>query len=78
MPCAIGPKNWLFAGNDASAENHVRLWSLIAGCERHRVDPQRYFTSVLAKIGTTPRDELEQLLPDVWKTEDTAEPMATS
>ena len=74
---AIGRKNWLFAGDDAAAENHARLWSLIASCERHGVDPQRYLTSVLAKIGTTPREELEQFLPDVWKTEDAAEPGAS-
>ena len=36
---AIGRKNWLFAGNDAAAENHARLWSLIASAERHGVDP---------------------------------------
>jgi transposase len=71
---AIGRKNWLFAGNDAAAENHARLWSLIASCERHGVDPQRYLTSVLAKIGTTPADDLGQFLPDTWKTEDAAEP----
>ncbi|MGL4512436.1 MAG: IS66 family transposase, partial [Lacipirellulaceae bacterium] len=64
---ALGRKNWLFAGNDAAAENTARLWSLIASCERHGVDPQRYLTSVLAKIGTTPADQLEQFLPDVWK-----------
>jgi transposase len=72
---AIGRKNWLFAGNDAAAENHARLWSLIAGCERHGVDPQRYLTSVLAKIGTTPGEELQQFLPDVWKRDEAAEPM---
>lgn len=72
---AIGRKNWLFAGNDAAAENHARLWSLIASCERHKVDPQRYLTSVLAKIGQTPAEELEQFLPDVWKAEDAAESM---
>lgn len=55
---AIGRKNWLFAGNDAAAENHARLWSLIASCERYNVDPQRYLTSVLAKIGATPSEEL--------------------
>jgi hypothetical protein len=75
---AIGRKNWLFAGNDAAAENHARLWSLIATCERHAVDPQRYLTSVLAKVGATPTAELEQFLPDVWKKEDAAEPMPTS
>ncbi|MCB1694519.1 MAG: transposase domain-containing protein [Pseudomonadales bacterium] len=75
---ALGRKNWLFAGNDAAAENHARLWSLIASCERHGVDPQRYLTSVLAKIGTTPVGELEQFLPDVWKADDAAEPRQPS
>lgn len=73
---AIGRKNWLFAGNDGAAENHARLWSLIASCQRHAVDPQRYLTSVLAKIGQTPREELAQFLPDVWKADDAAEPVA--
>ena len=72
---ALGRKNWLFAGNDAAAENQARLWSLIASCERHGVDPQRYLTSVLAKIGQTPSEELAQFLPDVWKHEDMAEPL---
>lgn len=72
---ALGRKNWLFAGNDAAAENHAKLWSLIASCERHKVDPQRYLTSVLAKIGTTPSEELGQFLPDVWKREDAVEPV---
>jgi transposase len=71
---AIGRKNWLFAGNDAAAENHARLWSLIASCERHGVDPQRYLTSVLAKLGQTPQEELEQFLPNVWKRDDACEP----
>jgi transposase len=72
---ALGRKNWLFAGHDAAAENTARLWSLIASAERHAVDPQRYLTSVLAKIGQTPAAELAQFLPDVWKREDAAEPI---
>ncbi|HZZ70984.1 MAG TPA: transposase [Pirellulales bacterium] len=70
---AIGRKNWLFAGNDTAAANHARLWSLIASAERHGLDPQRYLTSVLAKIGQTPAAQLDQFLPDVWKREDAAE-----
>jgi len=73
---ALGRKNWLFAGHDAAAVNHARLWSLIAGAERHAIDPQRYLTSVLAKIGTTPAEQLTQFLPDVWAREDTTEPLA--
>jgi hypothetical protein len=72
---AIGRQNWLFAGHDAAAENHARLWSLIASAERHAVDPQRYLTSVLAQIGQTPAAELEQFLPDAWKAEDAAKPV---
>jgi transposase len=70
---AIGRKNWLFAGRDAAAENHARLWSLTASCDRHTLDPQRYLTSVFATIGQTPREELEQCLPDVWSKENAAE-----
>ena len=72
---AIGRKNWLFAGNDEAAASHARLWSLIASCDRHDIDPQRYLTSVLAKIGTTPAEQLDQFLPDIWKQEDAAEPL---
>lgn len=71
---ALGRKNWLFAGHDAAAANHARLWSLIASAERQGIDPQRYLTSVLAKIGQTPPGELGQFLPDVWKREDAADP----
>jgi hypothetical protein len=57
---------------------------LLASCERHAVDPQRCLTSVFAKLGLLPRDaaghiptaELEPFLPDVWKKEDAAEPLA--
>ena len=65
----------LFAGNDAAAANHARLWTLLASAERHSLNPQSYLTSVLAKIGTTPQKELDQFLPDVWKRDDAAEPI---
>jgi len=64
---AIGRKNWLFAGNDPAARSHANLYTLIAGARRHGLDPQKYLTSVLAKIGQTPLSDLDQFLPDVWK-----------
>lgn len=69
--------NWLFAGNDDAAASHARLWSLIASCERQGVDPQRYLTSVLAKLpllGKGDPEDLEQFLPDVWAKDDAADP----
>lgn len=64
---AIGRKNWLFAGNDEAGRAAATLYSLIASAERHGVDPQRYLTSVLAKIPITPASKLEPFLPDTWK-----------
>ena len=71
---AIGRKNWLFAGNDEAGQTAAILWSLIASAERHGVDPQRYLTSVLAKLPFTPEGEMDQFLPDVWKQEDNRSP----
>lgn len=64
---ALGRKNWLFAGNGTFAEHYATLYSLIASAQRHGVDPHAYLTSVLTDIVTTPPEELDQLLPDVWK-----------
>jgi transposase len=66
---AIRRKNWLFPGHDEAGASHARLYTLIASAERHGVDPQRYLTSVLAKIGQTKLSELGHFLPDVWKAE---------
>jgi hypothetical protein len=77
---AIGRKNWLFAGNDRAAATAATLWSLIASAERHAVDPQRYLTSLFAKLpllgpNASPAD-LTPFLPDVWKREDEEQPPA--
>jgi transposase len=66
---AIGRKNWLFAGHDEAGANHARLYTLIAGAERYGIDPQKYLTSVLAKIGQTKLSDLSQFVPEVWKAE---------
>jgi transposase len=67
---AIGRKNWLFGGHDEAGASHARLYTLIASAERHGLDPQKYLTSVLAKISQTKLSEIDQFLPDVWKRQD--------
>ena len=63
----IGRKNWLFSGHDVAAQRTATLYSLIASAERHGLDPQRYLTGVLARIASTPVNQLDQFLPDRWK-----------
>ena len=61
-------------GQRPGGRNHGA--ALYADCQRqrHGVDPQRYLTSVFAKLPFTPEEELDQFLPDVWKKDDVAEP----
>lgn len=75
---AIGRKNWLFAGHDEAGASHARLYTLIASAERHGVDPQRYLTSILAKIGNTRLSEIDLFLPDPWKRQDEVDSAAQS
>jgi transposase len=64
---AIGRKNWLFVNNDAFGGHYATLYSLIASAQRHGLNPQEYLMSVLSQIATTPMSQLDQFLPDVWK-----------
>ena len=71
---AIGRKNWLFAGNDRAGETTALLYTLIAGAERHGVDPQRYLTGLFARLPFATESDLDQFLPDVWKQAEATEP----
>ena len=63
---AVGRKNWLFAGSDNGGRTAATLFSMIATCERHRVEPMSYLRDVLSRIAAMPINELPALLPDRW------------
>jgi len=63
---AIGRKNWLFAGSDNGGRTAATLFSLIATCERHRVEPLAYLRDVLTRIAAMPVNDLPCLLPNRW------------
>lgn len=64
---AIGRKNWLFAGSDTGGHTAAVLFSLIATCQRHRVEPLAYLRDVLTRIAAIPVSQLGTLLPDHWQ-----------
>ena len=64
---AIGRKNWLFAGSDNGGRTAATLFSLIATCQRHQVEPMAYLRDVLTRIAATPVSQLPDLLPDRWQ-----------
>lgn len=64
---AIGRKNYLFAGNDTAAVNLAGLYSLIATCELHGINPEQYLADVLIRVHTHPQQQIDELLPHKWK-----------
>jgi hypothetical protein len=42
------------------------LYSLVAGCKRHHVDPFAYLKDVVERLPTHPTKALGELLPDAW------------
>ena len=64
---AIGRKNWLFCGSDRGGRTAATLFSLIATCKRHKLDPLAYLRDVLARISATPITQLADLLPNHWQ-----------
>lgn len=64
---ALGRKNFLFVGHDEAGANLATLQTLVSSCLANEVNPQAYLTDVLRRIDSTPRAELDSLLPWNWR-----------
>ncbi len=65
---AVGRRNWTFFGSDNGGHTAAILVTLIESAKRHHIDPFAYLRDIFQRISTHPRHELDQLLPDHWKT----------
>ena len=63
---ALGRKNFLFVGNPDCGGNLAGLYSLIATCNLHGVDPLEYLRDVLLRVDTHPATRIDELLPHRW------------
>ncbi len=64
---ALARKNSLFFGNDEAAKKFMVLYSLIAMCEQHDINPEGYLADVLIRIHDHPASRVAELLPHRWK-----------
>jgi transposase len=62
-PVALGRKNYLFAGNHEAAHRSAMLYSLLATCKLHNVNPIQWLTYVFENINDHKINAIEQLLP---------------
>jgi transposase len=64
-PFALGRRNWLFVGNEQSANKSALLYSLIQTCKLNDIDPRQYLEYALSQAHKMRRKEIEptSLLP---------------
>ncbi len=60
---AVGRKNWLFAGSVTGGKWAAILYSLVASCKRHKIDPYFYLRDVIGRVKTHPMSRIQELLP---------------
>lgn len=64
---AIGRKNWLFFGSGDHAAAAANLFSLVASCKLHNLNPERYLRDVIRVVPHWPRDRYLELAPKYWE-----------
>ena len=65
-PIATGRKAWLFFGSDDHASAAANIFSLVASCKLHGIDPQAYLSEVIRVMPYWPRDRYLELSPKYW------------
>lgn len=64
---ALGRKNFLFVGGQGPGENLAILYTLVASCEKHGINPLDYLIDVLTRVHSHPARDVLELLPHRWK-----------
>jgi len=64
---ALGRKNYLFVGSEESGHDFAVLYTLVASCEKHHLNPIDYLTDVLVRVHHHRAAHVVDLLPHRWK-----------
>ena len=64
---AIGRKNALFSGSHEGAQRSAMLYSLMASCKLHGLNPMEWLPDALTRIAYLPQEYWGELLPQNWK-----------
>jgi transposase len=66
-PTALGKKNWLFFGSAEAGQRSAVMYTLIANCRLHGVEPYAYLRDVLERLPRTTNWHVAELTPLRWK-----------
>lgn len=65
-PVAVGRKNYLFAGSHEAAQRAAMIYSLLATCKLHGINPYYWLQDVLENMHRYTTENIEGLLPKNW------------
>jgi hypothetical protein len=63
---ASARKSWLFFGSDDHANAAANLFSLVASCKLHSIDPEQYLAEIIHVMPYWPRERYLELSPKYW------------
>jgi transposase len=63
----VGRKAWMFYGSDTHAQAAAAIFSIIASCRLHRLDPFQYLEEILRVLPYWQRDRYLELSPKYWR-----------
>jgi len=62
----VGRKNWMFYGSDTHAQSAAAIFSIVASCRLHGIDPHQYLDDVFRLLPYWPRERYLELAPKFW------------
>lgn len=62
----VGRKNWMFYGSDCHAEAAAAIFSLLATCRLHRIEPYQYLDELMRVLPFWPKHRHLELAPQNW------------
>ncbi|MFO7936633.1 MAG: transposase [Kiritimatiellia bacterium] len=65
-PSALGRKNWLFFGSKSGGWQNAVMYTIMANCKMHGINPEEYLRDVLSQLPHITAEEARQLTPAKW------------
>jgi len=66
-PCALGRKNWLFAGSEDGARRMATIYTVAVSAKLHGLNTFDYFTHILRELPKRTSGDIDDLLPTTWR-----------
>lgn len=66
-PLALGRKNYLFAGSHEAAQRAAAIYTFMALCKKHEVNPQEWLSYTLQNIMTISHKNIRDLYPQNFR-----------